>query len=132
MANATESVADVDHYELGRTLFDAGYYWEAHEAWEHRWIELGRRGPQADCVKGLIKLAAAGVKVLAGQQDGAVRHATRCVELLQTASTVSAVRPTDQMAALQIAELYRQRPFTRVDADPWQPTPLEAWQLRPC
>ncbi|MCA8997366.1 MAG: DUF309 domain-containing protein, partial [Planctomycetaceae bacterium] len=56
--------------------------WEAHEAWEHVWIALGRFGDAADHIKGLIKLAAAGVKCLEGNTRGATRHANRALELL--------------------------------------------------
>ena len=44
----------------GGRLFNAGYYWEAHEVWEELWHAEGRRGPTAEVLKGLIKLAAAG------------------------------------------------------------------------
>lgn len=67
----------------GQTLFDAGYYWEAHEAWEHAWKGLGGRGPAADLLKALIKLAAAGVKCLEANPAGVVRHARRVVELIE-------------------------------------------------
>lgn len=67
-------------------LFDRGYYWESHEAWEQVWIALGRTGEAADLVKGLIKLAAAGVKYLEGNLRGAQRHFARAVELLPTAN----------------------------------------------
>ena len=36
----------------GRLLFNAGYYWEAHEAWEGLWHAHGRQGPTADTLKG--------------------------------------------------------------------------------
>jgi hypothetical protein len=58
-------------------LFNAGYYWEAHECWEALWHAQGRRGPTADLLKGLIKLAAAGVKVRQRQRHGVVTHAQR-------------------------------------------------------
>jgi hypothetical protein len=72
---------------LGRgvTLFDAGYYWEAHEAWENAWHALGRRGPGADLVRGLIKLAAAGVKVRECQPHGIRTHADRAAGLFAQA-----------------------------------------------
>ena len=54
----------------GIALFNAGYYWEAHEAWEGLWHAHGRDGPTADVLKGLIKLAAAGVKVREGRPHG--------------------------------------------------------------
>lgn len=68
----------------GVRLFNAGYYWESHEVWEHLWIDLGRTTPDARTVQGLIKLAACGVKCLEGNANGAQRHAGRSVELLAT------------------------------------------------
>src|SRR5690606_17776591 len=72
--------------EQGRRLFDRGFYWEAHEAWEEAWIAAGRAGPKADFLKALIKLAACGVKCLEQNRRGAVRHATRAIDLLQAVS----------------------------------------------
>ena len=66
------------------TLFNAGYYWEAHEAWESLWHRAGRSGPTADFVKGLIKLAAAGVKLREHNPDGVERHARRAGELFES------------------------------------------------
>jgi len=59
----------------GAELFNAGYYWEAHEAWEGLWHAYGRHGAAADVLKALIKLAAAGVKVREGQEHGVRTHA---------------------------------------------------------
>lgn len=69
-------------FQRGLQLFNAGYYWEAHEAWEGVWIAAGRTGLVADFVKGLIKLAAAGVKLREGSSGGAERHLRRSEELL--------------------------------------------------
>lgn len=68
-------------YLLGIDLFNHGYYWEAHEAWELLWHQCGRRGQLAGFLQGLIKLAAAGVKVLEQRPAGVVRHARRAAEL---------------------------------------------------
>lgn len=62
-------------------LFNAGYYWESHEAWESLWHTAGRRGALADFLKGLIKLAAAGVKLREQNLVGVERHARRALEL---------------------------------------------------
>ncbi len=64
-------------------LFNAGYYWEAHEAWEELWHLAGRVGVMADFLKGLIKLAAAGVKLREHNLAGVERHSRRAEELLQ-------------------------------------------------
>lgn len=88
MHGATEHVTSItgpltasESYLWGRRLFQAGYYWEAHEAWEGLWYALGRSGPRADLVKGLIKLAAAAVKLREHNRDGLHRHLARAEEL---------------------------------------------------
>lgn len=63
-------------------LFNHSYYWEAHEAWESLWHAAGHRGQIADFLKGLIKLAAAGVKCCEGNAAGVERHLKRGQELL--------------------------------------------------
>lgn len=68
-------------YLHGLDLFNHGYYWEAHEVWEALWHAAGRAGPVADFLKGLIKLAAAGVKVRQGVPEGVRSHARRAAEL---------------------------------------------------
>src|SRR5262245_6153026 len=70
-------------FRRGVALFNAGYYWEAHEAWEALWHAQGRRGPTADVLKGLIKLAAAGVKVRQRQPRGVATHAHRAAALFE-------------------------------------------------
>jgi len=65
-------------------LFNRGFYWEAHEEWESLWHAAGRSGPTADFLKGLIKLAAAGVKLREGRAVGVRRHAARADELLRS------------------------------------------------
>ena len=70
-------------YLHGVDLFNHGYYWEAHEAWEPAWHAAGRRGTTADFLKALIKLAAAGVKAREGMPDGVRSHARRGAELFR-------------------------------------------------
>lgn len=64
-------------YVRGLDLFNHGYYWEAHEAWESIWQACGRTGCLATFLEGLIKLAAAGVKVRQGRPHGVRRHSGR-------------------------------------------------------
>jgi predicted metal-dependent hydrolase len=68
-------------YLYGLDLFNHGYYWEAHEAWEGLWLACGRQGTTATFLKGLIQLAVAGVKVRQGQGEGVRSHARRAGEL---------------------------------------------------
>jgi uncharacterized protein len=64
-------------------LFNGGYYWESHEAWESLWHAAGRSGDIADFLKGLIKLAAAGVKLREHNVAGVERHALRAGALFR-------------------------------------------------
>jgi hypothetical protein len=68
-------------YRYAIDLFNHGFYWEAHEVWESLWHAAGRHGTTADFLKGLIKLAAAGVKAREGKAAGVRQHAARAAEL---------------------------------------------------
>jgi hypothetical protein len=80
-------------YLRGLELFNHGYYWEAHEAWEGLWHACGRRGTTATFMKGLIQLAVAGVKVREGKPDSVRSHARRSADLLRQ---VRSQLPADQ------------------------------------
>lgn len=70
-------------YLHGIDLFNHGYYWEAHEAWEALWHACGRTGQTADFLRALIRLAAAGFKLREGRPMGALRHAAAASALLR-------------------------------------------------
>ncbi len=103
-----------DAYRRGIDLFNAGYYWEAHEAWEPLWHALGRKGPGADAIKALIKLAAAGVKVREGQPRGVATHAGRAAGLFEVVATAFGPRldGLDLAAMARIARDIARRPPT--------------------
>ncbi len=69
-------------YLRGIDLFNAGYYWEAHEAWEGLWNASGRTGPVALLLQALIALSAAGLKLRVGNAAGVAAHARRANALL--------------------------------------------------
>ena len=60
-----------EQYRAGIELYNQGYYWEAHEAWEGIWRLNGKHGPQAQFLQGLIKIAAAGIKIRQGHAKAA-------------------------------------------------------------
>jgi uncharacterized protein len=91
-------------YLYGIDLFNHGYYWEAHEAWESLWHLCGRKGTTADFLKGLIKLAAAGVKHRQGTPAGVRSHARRAADLF-TAAARSPGSETDFYLGLRVTEL---------------------------
>jgi uncharacterized protein len=68
-------------YLYGLDLFNASCYWEAHVEFESLWLACGRKGVVAEFLKGLIKLAAAGVKHLEGRPPGVQSHAGRAATL---------------------------------------------------
>lgn len=95
------------HYCHGIDLFNHGYYWEAHEAWEGLWHRAGRKGTVADFIKGLIALAAAGVKAREGRPAGISRHAVRACELF--GRTIGMVGPApNRFLGQHISSLIKQ------------------------
>ena len=68
-------------YLFGLDLFNHGYYWEAHVEFEALWHAAGRHGTTADFLKGLIRLAAAGVKQRAGNARVVRSHAEKAAGL---------------------------------------------------
>ncbi len=71
-------------YLYGVDLFNHGYYWEAHEAWESLWHACGRSGVTADFLRALIRLAAAGFKERERRAIGRRRHATAAADLFRS------------------------------------------------
>lgn len=71
-----DDVGDDDAFAFGCDCFDAGCFFEAHELWERLWLKAKAAGDHDDAalLQGLIKLAAAGVKALAGQTSGVRSH----------------------------------------------------------
>jgi predicted metal-dependent hydrolase len=70
------------HWLYALDLFNGGFYWEAHEAWEGFWHALGRTTPEARFVQGLIHVAAAAVKIREGKPAGVHSHTRRACDLL--------------------------------------------------
>lgn len=64
-------------------LFNAGYYWEAHESWEGLWKELSPQSDHALFLQGLIQLAAASLKYQLSNKEGVRRLFSQATEKLQ-------------------------------------------------
>lgn len=84
-------------YLYGVDLFNHGYYWEAHEAWEDLWRACGRTGPTARFLRGLIHLAAAGVKLREQRPAGVRTHARRAGALFRETALDVGQGPTRYM-----------------------------------
>jgi predicted metal-dependent hydrolase len=57
--------------QKGIDLFNAGHYWEAHEAWEGDWMP-DRKGPDSGFYKGLIQVAAGCLHYTRRNRRGAI------------------------------------------------------------
>jgi len=62
---------DCEPYLYGVDLFNHGYWWEAHEAWEAVWLAAGRETQEGQFVQGLIQLAGAQLKRFTDVPSGA-------------------------------------------------------------
>jgi predicted metal-dependent hydrolase len=80
---AAEASLSSNAFLWGLDLFNHGYFWEAHEAWEGLWQVADRDGPLRMLFKGLILLAAAGVKIRERKNAAAQRHARRAAARLR-------------------------------------------------
>ena len=113
-------------YLRGIDLFNAGYYWEAHEAWEGLWNVSGRAGAVAMLFQALIALAAAGLKLRIHNALGTTAHSRRADWLLEDAIREAGPR---QMG-LDLREL---QDLARgiADMEPAQAPAVLGFELRP-
>lgn len=89
-------------YLLGLDLFNNGYYWESHEKWEALWLLASDYDGAASFLKGLIKLAAAGVKIRVGNERGIRNHSGKALHLFHS---VAETTGRDRYAGLRLSEL---------------------------
>ena len=73
-----------DEYLFGVDLYNHGYLWEAHEAWENRWHLAKGDADQASFLQGLIQCSAASLKVPMGQPNGLAKLAEIGTSRLET------------------------------------------------
>jgi predicted metal-dependent hydrolase len=76
-----ESLSPEELLQLGIDLYNAGHYWNTHEAWEQVWLDAERelRG----FYQGLIQLTAAFVHVTRNEYPGAIRLLDAGIEKLE-------------------------------------------------
>ena len=81
-------------YLFGVDLYNHGYLWEAHEAWETIWHGAKRHDAlQATCLQGLIQCAAACLKIAMGQPRGLERLCALGTEKLDQVAAAGDDRP---------------------------------------
>jgi len=97
-----ESWAENRSYLLAIDYFNLGYYWEAHEEWERLWRATGADTLPGRFLKGLVKLAAAGIKVREDSIHGVRRHAASAGEVF---ADVAAETGTERYCGLEFTLL---------------------------
>ena len=70
-----------ENHRLGREHFNAGRFFQAHEAWETAWKKT-RNTADAELFKGLSQLGAGYVRLLRGNAHGTVRLLRRAASRL--------------------------------------------------
>jgi predicted metal-dependent hydrolase len=73
----------------GVDLFNAFFFWEAHEAWERLWITQPRRSSPSLVLQGLIQLAAALLKLRTRSLESAGRLSKAGLEKLTRAANTA-------------------------------------------
>ncbi|ANT54464.1 hypothetical protein MEA186_01356 [Mesorhizobium amorphae CCNWGS0123] len=101
---AVEESLNSKGFRWGVDLFNHGYYWEAHEAWEPLWHAAKRSTQHRPFFKGLILLAAAGVKIREGKRGAAERHAARAAALFRQVTSLPS-RPFEAALGMTPAAL---------------------------
>lgn len=74
--------ASNEDYRYGVDLYNHGFLWEAHEAWEGLWHVAKHDECQALFLQGLIQCTAAVLKIRMGQPRGLVRLSALGIEKL--------------------------------------------------
>ncbi len=71
-----------DEYLFGVDLYNHGFLWEAHEAWESVWHATKHDAVQAELLQGLIQCAAASLKIPMEQPAGLAKLSERGTQRL--------------------------------------------------
>ncbi len=81
-----ESWADNRFYLMAIDYFNLGFYWEANDEWERLMRVSSPDSPVGHFLKGLVKMAAAGMKVREKSIHGVRRHAASAGEVFADAA----------------------------------------------
>ncbi|MBI5763447.1 MAG: DUF309 domain-containing protein [Planctomycetes bacterium] len=89
----SERWRESDLYLYGCDLYNHGYWWEAHEAWEGLWHHPEKGSAQKEFLQGLIQVSACHLNLYLGRMDGVARlrrtsfeHFERATSQLTTAN----------------------------------------------
>jgi uncharacterized protein len=85
-------------YLMALDYFNLGFYWEANDEWDRLWRASNPESLVGRFLKGLVKLAAAGIKVREDSIHGVRRHAASAGEVF---ADVAAEADCDRFCGLQ-------------------------------
>ncbi len=80
---SAENWQDSESFLYGVDLFNYGYWWECHEAFEAFWRAVGPQTQQGRLFQGLIQVAAANLKRVLGNHEAAEKLAQRALQRLE-------------------------------------------------
>ena len=87
-----ERWSENEPYLFGVDLYNHGFLWEAHEAWEGLWHRSKHDPLTRDCLQGLIQCAAAWLKIRMDQPRGVERLAALGTEKLERVARAAGER----------------------------------------
>jgi predicted metal-dependent hydrolase len=134
LPRAHEPAKHGDALKWGIDLFNHGYYWEAHEAWEPLWLAAKGKDDDRALFKGLVMLAATGVKVREGKRMAALRHAGKAAHALRQLPQEPQAHLLDQIgipphALAGLAEAASRFPVELPKRPVGQPEPVFSFML---
>ncbi|MCB9561636.1 MAG: DUF309 domain-containing protein [Kofleriaceae bacterium] len=91
LRDAGDAWRDHEGYLWGVDLYEHGYPWEAHEAWEAAWAATAPASPERALVGGLVQLAAAVVQARLGRWGGVTSLAAKARRRLAEAGRAAPV-----------------------------------------
>ncbi len=101
-------------YLFGCDLYNHGYWWEAHEAWEGLWRVVPLESAQRRFLQGLIQIAAIHLQLFQGHPDGVARlqltsaeHLSAADRLRRTEHTLAGITAPQTFMGVDISELQR-------------------------
>jgi uncharacterized protein len=118
---------------LSLDYFNLGFYWEAHDEWDRLWRVSNPESLVGRFLKGLVKLAAAGIKVREDSIHGVRRHAASAGEVF---ADVAAEADCDRFCGidftlLQFAADRAAQLIYRNDLEPGRPVRVFPYLLLP-
>ena len=85
--------SDIVAYRYGWSLFDVGFFWEAHEIWEPVWLACPPNSRERGLLRALIQLANARLKQKMGRHNASARLLDEAGRLLADVASPESTTP---------------------------------------